>query len=94
MKFTEWMKIKEMSLAPKTMGQPPPARQPNSMKIAKKDNTVDNVRSILLKSKNPKNSTKQISQIYDNEISKSTDPGEMAKMAKKKNDTLSALQDT
>ena len=91
MKFTEWMKIKEMSLAPKTTGQP---GQPNSMKIAKKDTTVDNVRSVLLKSKNPKDSTKQISQIYDNEISKSTDPGEMAKMAKKKNDALSALQDT
>lgn len=91
MKFTEWMKIKEMSLAPKTPGQ---TVQPNPMKVVKKDTTVDNVRSVLLKSKNPKDSTKQISQIYDNEIAKSTDPGEMARMAKKKNDALNALQDT
>lgn len=101
MKFTEWMKLKEfqqaspMGQAASPMGQSAPMGQarPTQMKpIAKKDNTVDNVRSIVMKAKDPQTAQKQISQLYDTQMSASKDAAEIATIAAKKRSTLSALQ--
>ena len=102
MKFTEWMKLKEFGLpTPAPMGQArpmaaqSPATQPAQVykpNMAKKDTTVDNIRSIVMKAKDPKIAQKQISQVYDTQMSASKDAAEIAKIAAKKSSTLSALQ--
>lgn len=105
MKFTEWMKLKEFGLptpAPTGQARPMAAQSPATQpaqgygaykpNIAKKDTTVDNVRSIVMKAKDPKIAQKQISQLYDTQMSASKDAAEIAKIAAKKSSTLSALQ--
>jgi hypothetical protein len=101
MKFTEWMKLKEFQQAtPMGQARPPMATQSPSTQPAqairpnmtKKDTTVDNVRSIVMKAKDPKIAQKQISQLYDTQMSASKDAAEIAKIAAKKSSTLSALQ--
>ena len=98
MKFTEWMKLKEFQQAtPMGQARPPMAAQSPSTQtirpnMTKKDTTVDNVRSIVMKAKDPKIAQKQISQLYDAQMSASKDAAEIAKIAAKKSSTLSALQ--
>ena len=92
-KFTKWLEIKEMN----TMGSGAPAPTQNRpsislVKTPKKDTTVDNVRAILMKAKDPKAAVKKVSQVYDTQMSKSNDPKEIAQTAATKNSTLSALQ--
>jgi hypothetical protein len=91
MKFSEWMKIKEdlnnplQSLIGGLQGG---AVKPT---IKKKDTTVDNVRSILMKSKDPKMAIKQVGQVYDNQMKSSTDPAEIAVASRTKSKILGAL---
>lgn len=91
MKFSEWIKFREMN----QMGQSPIKNAgPMVKKPAGRDKTVDNVKNILKKSSDPKSpaTIKQVSQIYDTEMDKSTDSGEIASIASKKSAVLSSLQ--
>ena len=94
MKFTKWLEIREMNTM--NSGGPNMPAIPNPLlkkpQIKKKDTTVDNVRSILMKAKDPKMAVKQVAQVYDTKMSKSTDPKEIAQTAAVKSSTLSALQ--
>jgi hypothetical protein len=87
MKFSEWIVIRENQINPiqSLIG--------GGIKtsVKKKDTTVDNIRSVLMKSKNPKMASKQVAQIYDNKMKSSTDPTEIADASRSKSDILTAL---
>ena len=94
MKFTQWIKIREQMNQPVAPQTAKPQQMGSINKISKpnKNPVNDNIRSILLKSKDTKAASQQIGKMYDNQISSATEPAEMAKLAKEKNSTLSALQ--
>jgi hypothetical protein len=87
MKFSEWMIIREFQANPLQSILGTGAAKPT----VKKDVTVDNVRSILMKEKDPKMAIKKVGQIYDNKMKSTTDPKEMAVASRTKSDMLSAL---
>jgi hypothetical protein len=88
MKFSEWMIIREFQANPLQSIFGAGAAKPT---IKKKDTTVDNVRSILMKEKDPKMAIKKVGQIYDNKMKSTTDPQEMADASRTKSDMLSTL---
>jgi hypothetical protein len=96
MKFTQWIKIKEQQLqtqaqttqTTQTQSAPGGIKKPQMQKPG----ANSKVKSILMKSKDLKTASNEISQNYDAQISSQTDPAEMARLAKEKNSTLSALQ--
>lgn len=91
MKFSKWIEIREQmnqpSMAPAGIGSP--MKKP----MMGKDKTLDNVKNILKKSKDPtsQDTIKQISQVYDNELDKSTDGAQMGSIASKKSSVLNNL---
>ena len=88
MKFSEWMIIREFEANPLQSILGTGAAKPT---IKKKDVTVDNVRSILMKEKDPKMAIKKVGQIYDNKMKSTTDPNEMAVAMHTKSGMLSTL---
>jgi hypothetical protein len=89
MKFSEWMNIREFQANPlqSILGAGSNAVKPP----IKKDMTVDNVRSILKKAKDPKTAIRQVGQVYDAQMDKATDPKEIAVASRTKSDIFSAL---
>lgn len=88
LKFSEWMNIREFQANPLQSILGTGAAKPT---IKKKDTTVDNVRSILMKAKDPKMAIKQVGQVYDNQMKSTTDPKEIAVASRSKSDILGAL---
>ena len=96
MRFLEWLKLREMTqMAQPSMQNSTPNGAMNAKKpmLGGRDKTVDNIKNILKKSSDPKSAgtIKQISQIYDTEMDKSSDGGEIASIASKKSTVLSSL---
>jgi|LakMenEpi03Aug12_release.lakeMendotaPanAssembly.Ray.scaffolds.fasta_scaffold499298_1 hypothetical protein len=93
-KFSEWLTIREQMAPP---GQPAGLSMASSaMKkpmLAGRDKTLDNVRSVLKKAKDPKSpeTIKKVAQIYDADLDKATDSGQLASIASKKSSTLTNL---
>lgn len=89
MKFSEWIKIKEQM-----MPQPAsPINQQIKKPMVGKDKTLDNIKNIIKKSKDPTSSDtiKQISQVYDSEIDKATDGAQIGDAASKKSSVIRNL---
>ena len=91
MKFSEWVKIKEQ-IMPQNQS-PMPMNNQAKKPVGGKDKTMDNVRSILKSSKDPKSpdTIKKISQIYDSELDKATDVSQMGSVASKKSSVINSL---
>ena len=93
MKFLEWLKLREMVQPSMQNSTPNGAMNAKKPMVGGRDKTVDNIKNILKKSSDPKSAgtIKQISQIYDTEMDKSSDGGEIASIASKKSTVLSSL---